>query len=239
MKSISRRALIFVALVVLCSNVFGQTDTSQTRPRTVSQLAQQPTNQATPQTSTPPPVPAVKESATAEFTSRSPLALTPPLIQSRISEAERLLKSKPMTTALTTTPNIQFVTVAALDRSTQRTHLVTLSKDTFLKKGSEVTLPSSLGTELTIRVLRANGVNTALTISTPQGNDLVPLTVEYPIEHNGLFTEMAYYTSAHPALLSKDLANSGQAYVHNMLDLAVRRLGERGVAISPDISEGC
>ena len=235
MKSISRRALIFVALVVLCSNVFGQTDTSQTRPRTVSQIAQQTTNQTTRQTSTPAPEPAVKESATAEFASRSPLALTPPLIQSRISEAERLLKSKPMTTALTTTPNIQFVTVAALDRSTQRTHLVTLSKDTFLKKGSEVTLPSSLGTELTIRVLRANGVNTALTISTPQGNDLVPLTVEYPIEHNGLFKEMAYYTSAHPALLSKDLANSGQAYVHNMLDLAVRRLGERGVAISPDI----
>jgi len=235
MKSISRRTLIFVALVVLCSNAFGQTDTSQTRPRTVSQLAQQTTNQATPQTSTPAALPVVKESASAEFASRSPLALTPPLIQSRIGEAERLLKSKPMTTALTTTPNIQFVTVAALDRSTQRTHLVTLSKDTFLKKGSEVTLPSSLGTELTIRVLRANGVNTALTISTPQGNDLVPLTVEYPIEHNGLFKEMAYYTSAHPALLSKDLANSGQAYVHNMLDLAVRRLGERGVAISPDI----
>ena len=235
MKSIARRALFFVAPVVLCSSVFGQTDTSQTRPRTVTQLAQQTPNQTTPQTSTPAPVPVVKESATAEFTSRSPLALTPPLIQSRISEAERLLKSKPMTTALTTTPNIQFVTVAALDRSTQRTHLVTLSKDTFLKKGSEVTLPSSLGTELTIRVLRANGVNTALTISTPQGNDLVPLTVEYPIEHNGLFKEMAYYTSAHPALLSKDLANSGQAYVHHMLELAVRRLGERGVAISPDI----
>jgi hypothetical protein len=235
MKSISPRALIFVALAVLCPNVFGQADTSQTRPRTVSQLTQQTANQASPQTSTPAVVPVLEESATAEITSRSPLALSPPLIQSRISEAERLLKSKPMTTALTTTPNIQFVTVAALDRSTQRTHLVTLSKDTFLKKGSEVTLPSSLGTELTIRVLRANGVNTALTISTPQGNDLIPLTVEYPIEHNGLFKEMAYYTSAHPALLSKDLANSGQAYVHNMLDLAVRRLGERGVAISPDI----
>ena len=235
MKSISRRALIFVALAVLCPNVFGQADTSQTRPRTVSQVTQQTSNQAAPQTSTPAVVPVVKESATPEITSRSPLGLTPPLIQSRITEAERLLKSKPMTTALTTTPNIQFVTVAALDRSTQRTHLVTLSKDTFLKKGSEVTLPSSLGTELTIRVLRANGVNTALTISTPQGSDLVPLTVEYPIEHNGLFKEMAYYTSAHPALLSKDLANSGQAYVHNMLDLAVRRLGERGVAISPDI----
>jgi hypothetical protein len=235
MKSISLRALFFVALAALCSNVFGQTDTSQTRPRTVSQLAKQTTNQPIPQTRTPLPPPAVKESVPAEVISRSGLPLTPPFIQSRISEAERLLKSKPMTTALTTTPNIQFVTVAALDRSTQRTHLVTLSKDTFLKKGSEVTLPSSLGTELTIRVLRANGVNTALTISTPQGNDLLPLTVEYPIEHNGLFKEMAYYTSAHPALLSKDLTNSGQAYVHNMLDLAVRRLSERGVAISPDI----
>ena len=235
MKSISLRALFFVALAALCSNVFGQTDTSQTRPRTVSQLAKQTTNQPIPQTRTPLPPPAVKESVPVEVGSRSGLPLTPPFIQSRISEAERLLKSKPMTTALTTTPNIQFVTVAALDRSTQRTHLVTLSKDTFLKKGSEVTLPSSLGTELTIRVLRANGVNTALTISTPQGNDLLPLTVEYPIEHNGLFKEMAYYTSAHPALLSKDLANSGQSYVHNMLDLAFRRLGERGVAISPDI----
>jgi hypothetical protein len=235
MKSISLRALFFVALAALCSNVFGQTDTSQTRPRTVSQLAKQTTNQPIPQTRAPLPAPAVKESATADVTDRTALPLTPPFIQSRISEAERLLKSKPMTTALTTTPNIQFVTVAALDRSTQRTHLVTLSKDTFLKKGSEVTLPSSLGTQLTIRVLRANGVNTALTISTPQGNDLLPLTVEYPIEHNGLFKEMAYYTSAHPALLSKDLTNSGQAYVHHMLDLAVRRLSERGVAISPDI----
>jgi len=233
MKSISRRALMFVALVVFCSSVFGQADTSQTRPRTVSQLTQQTADQATPQTSTP--VAAVKESAPAETTSRSSLTLTPPLIQSRITEAERLLKSKPMTTALTTTPNIEFVTVAALDRLTQRTHLITLSKETFLKKGSEITLPSSLGTQLTIRVLRANGVNTALTISTPEGKELLPLTVEYPIEHNGLFKEMAYYTSAHPALLSKDLVNSGQAYVHNMLDLAVRRLGERGVAISPDI----
>jgi len=233
MKSISRRALMFVALVVFCSSVFGQADTSQTRPRTVSQLTQQTADQGTPQTSTP--IAAVKESETAELTSRSSLPLTPPLIQSRITEAERLLKSKPMTTALTTTPNIEFVTVAALDRSTQRTHLVTLSKETFLKKGTEVTLPSSLGTQLTIRVLRANGVNTALTISTPEGKELLPLTVEYPIEHNGLFKEMAYYTSAHPALLSEDLVNSGQAYVHNMLDLAVRRLGERGVAISPDI----
>ena len=140
-----------------------------------------------------------------------------------------------MATALTTTPSIDFVTVAALDRNTSRTHLVTLSKQTFLKKGSEITLTSSLGTLLTIRVVRANGVNTALTIFNAEGQALVPLTIEYPIERNGLFREMAYYTSAHPALLSQDLVRSGQAYVRNMLDLAVKRLKERGVTISPEI----
>src|SRR5437867_9412336 len=134
-----------------------------------------------------------------------------------------------------TATSIEFVTVAALERQTARTHLVTLSKETFLKKGAEVTITSSLGTPLTIRVLRANGVNTALAILTPEGSELTPLIVEYPIERNGSFREMAYYTSAHPALLSKDLVKSGQSYVRNMLDLAARRLKERGVAISPDI----
>jgi hypothetical protein len=46
---------------------------------------------------------------------------------------------------------------------------------------------------------------------------------------------MAYYTSAHPELLSSELARSGQSYVRDMLDLAARRLKERGVIISPDI----
>ena len=49
---------------------------------------------------------------------RSPQAttlyLTPAVIQSRISEAQRLLKSRPLATAMTT-PSIEFVTVAALD----------------------------------------------------------------------------------------------------------------------------
>ena len=59
--------------------------------------------------------------------------------------------------------------------------------------------------------------------------------VEFPIEKGGLFKEMAYYTSAHPALLSNDLTRSGQSYVRNMLDLAATRLREKGVFISPDI----
>lgn len=160
--------------------------------------------------------------------------LTPSMIQSRIGEAQRMLKTRPMPTALTT-PSIQFVTVAALDRDTAKTHLITISKQTFLTKGAEINTITSLGTNVNVRVLRANGVNTALTIFTPGGQSLVPLTVEYPIERNGLFREMAYYTSAHPALLSSDLVRSGQSYVRNMLDLAATRLRDRGVVISPQI----
>jgi hypothetical protein len=46
---------------------------------------------------------------------------------------------------------------------------------------------------------------------------------------------MAYYTSAHPALLSPDVTRHGQSYVHNMLDLAAQRLKGKGKLISPEI----
>jgi hypothetical protein len=163
--------------------------------------------------------------------------LTPSVIQARISEAQRLLKTKPMPTAALTTPSIEFVTIAALDRTTSKTHLVTISKKTFLTKGAEVTMSSSYGVPLTIRILRANGVNTAMTIVTPEGKALVPLTIEYPIERNGAFRELAYYTSAHPELLSKELTRSGQLYVRNMLELAARKLRDKGITISPMIMD--
>jgi hypothetical protein len=179
--------------------------------------------------------PAAAAPAEMQKSTVAPLTyLTPSMIQSRISEARRMLKTRPLATAMTT-PSIEFVTIAALDRNTTKTHLITISKQTFLTKGAEVNTISSLGTNVNIKILRANGVNTALTIFTPTGQALVPLTVEYPIEKNKVFKEMAYYTSAHPALLSGDLVRSGQSYVRNMLDLAATRLRERGVFVSPQI----
>lgn len=161
-------------------------------------------------------------------------SLTPPQIQTRIAEAERLLKSRPLQTAKTS-PSIDLVTLAALDRTTARIHLITVYKEVFLTKGSEITAPSSLGTTVNVRVLRANGVNTAVAIFDSEGRSLVPLVVEFPIEKRGVFREMAYYTSAHPALLSPDLSRSGRAYVHRMIDLANKRLKEKGIVISPQI----
>jgi hypothetical protein len=78
-------------------------------------------------------------------------------------------------------------------------------------------------------------VNTAVTIFDDAGNSLAPLVVEFPIEKGGVFREMAYYTSAHPALLSLELSQAGRGYVRTMLDLAAKRLRDKGMFISPQI----
>ena len=170
----------------------------------------------------------------AEAPATAARLMSPPVIQSRIAEAERFLKSRPKPTAMLS-PSLTYVTLAALDRDTSRVHLVSLAKETFLKKGSEVTMTSSLGTPVSVRILRANGVNTAVAIFDMQGRSLAPLVVEFPIEKGGIFREMAYYTSAHPALLSPELTRSGRAYVHRMIELAAKRLRERGTFISPQV----
>jgi len=255
-RSSPNQSICFVALSLILFFAVSQARAQDTlpyktsRPRTVGPVAQtqESTKQTLPGQQQPPQTPAGQPAdenssrilapalpqteVTIDETSTS--HLNPPLIQVRIAEAQRLLKSRPAPTVLSS-PSTGFVTIAALDRSTSYIHLVTLSKETFLTKGAETTLTSSLGTLLNIRVLRANGVNTAVSISDPQGRSLSPLLVQFPIEKGGLFREMAYYTSAHPALISTDLVRSGQSYVHNMLDLANKRLREKGSFISPDI----
>jgi hypothetical protein len=210
---ISARLALFVVAVLFASIEMRAQESNAVRPRVVTPVLEneQKTDAAAPVT-----------------------FLTPSVIQTRISEAQRMLKTRPKTTALAV-GQIEFVTIAALDRETTRTHFITISKQTFLTKGAEVNTITSEGTNVSLRIVRANGVNTALTIFTPEGKALAPLTIEYPIERGGKFLETAYYTSAHPALLSKDLSRSGQSYVRNMLDLAAKRLRDKGVAISPQL----
>ncbi len=86
-----------------------------------------------------------------------------------------------------------------------------------------------------LQVVRSNYVNTAVVVSDAKGRQLTPLVVEYPIEKFGRFREMAYYTSAHPALVSPEVSRRGREYVRNMLDLAAKRLKEKGKIIAPEI----
>ena len=161
--------------------------------------------------------------------------LSPNRLRARINEAQRLLKARPAPTALT--PSLDYVTLAALLPETSQIHLIRISKETFLQKGSEISAVSTLGLPVQIRVVRANGVNTAVTIFDDKNRSLSPLIVEFPIERKGVFRELAYYTSAHPALLSTDLMMTGQTYVNSMVDLAARRLRDRGNPIAPNLVE--
>ncbi len=231
---ISARLALFVVAVLFASIEMRAQDGAAVRPRVVTPTVQQ-------QQATTPAVAPVVAPSLPGFESEQPKTvsgpitfLTPSVIQTRISEAQRMLKTRPKPTALAV-GQIEFVTIAALDRETARTHFVTISKQTFLTKGAEVNTITSEGANVNVRIIRANGVNTALTIFTPDGKSLTPLTIEYPIERGGKFLETAYYTSAHPALLSSDLTRSGQSYVRNMLDLAAKRLRDKGVTISPQL----
>jgi hypothetical protein len=247
MKSSARLALFVVAVLFAAIEMKAQEGTA-VRPRTVTAAAQDPGAPPNPTTipqarpdGLAPSLPLIEADPQKKSAGiAGPIThLTPSLIQARISEAQRMLKTRPKPTALAT-GQIQFVTIAALDRETARTHFINISKQTFLTKGAELNTITSEGTNVNLRIIRANGVNTALTIFTPDGKSLAPLTIEYPIERGGKFLETAYYTSAHPALLSKDLVRSGQSYVRNMLDLAAKRLRDKGVAISPlliDVAE--
>lgn len=162
--------------------------------------------------------------------------LSPHRLRSRINEAERLMKIRPVQTAWLS-PSLDYVTIAALLPETSQIHLIRIAKQTFLTKGSEVSATTSLLLPVSVRIVRANGVNTAVTVFDEKNRSLLPLAIEFPIEHKGVFREMAYYTSAHPALLSVELMKSGQTYVNSMVDLAAKRLRERSVFIAPNIIE--
>jgi hypothetical protein len=155
-------------------------------------------------------------------------------IRARTEEATRLLKSRPQLTAMTS-PSLYTVTLAALDDKSNQIHLLTIPKETFLKKGSELPVTTSLGANVQVRVVRANGVNTAVTVFDNTGRSFVPLIVEYPIERGGSLSEVAYYVSVHPALLSPEVVKTGQNYVRTMIDLAAKRLKDKGVVIPANI----
>jgi hypothetical protein len=146
------------------------------------------------------------------------------------------MKVRPIPTAMMS-PALDYVTLATLLPETSQIHLIRIAKQNFLTKGSELSATTSLGLPVQIRIVRANGVNTAVTVFDDKNRTLLPLVVEFPIERKGVFREMAYYTSAHPALLSAELMKSGQTYVNSMIDLAAKRLHERGVNIAPNLIE--
>jgi len=230
MKRVFALSVVAIASFVPANVTQAQSENNinATRPRSVTQSIEKRIEP------TPPPVATASVAPSSAKIVLDPRPISPNIIRARIAEAERMFKSRPHPTALSTTPT-DIVTLALLDITTGKVHQFSLPKQTFLTKSAEVSLTTSLGTPVTVRVLRANGVNTAVTAFDSTGRALTPLVVEFPIEKFGSFREMAYYTSAHPALLSADLTRSGQLYVRSMIESAASRLRENGIVISPQI----
>ena len=243
----TRSSLLLSALVLsITVNVQAQSNKpieQATRPRTVTQVApvaakpEQQVSQRTANSRVTQPTDKKaanhiqQDEARAVAKDESNRRLTPNRLRIRIAEAQRLLKARPVPTAMT--PSLEFVTIAALLPETSQIHLIRVNKQTFLTKGAEVSGVSTTGLPVQLRIVRANGVNTAVTIFDDKNRSLLPLVVEFPIERAGKFREMAYYTSAHPALLSAELMKAGQTYVNSMVDLAAKRLKDRGNLINP------
>ena len=156
-------------------------------------------------------------------------ALSSAQVAEKIADAKQLLRSR---AALTSTS----VTLAALDQETSQINIFSVPKDSFLIKGAKLTATTQLGRSVLAHVISANGVNTAVTITdVANGRQFVPLVVQYPIVKSGNITETAYYTSAHPALLSAEVISAGNSYVTTTLETAAKHLADNGVSISRDI----
>ena len=147
-------------------------------------------------------------------------------VRARIEAARKLLERQP-------DPAPDTGTVAAEETGDSRLHVFTLAKETMLRKGAEAFVLSSLGEPLHVTVVRPNYVNTALRVADGKGRELAPLAVKYPRTEGNRVKEIAYYTSAHPAIASPELTRDGRDYVTRSLAEATAALAARGVKISP------
>ncbi|HEX8355484.1 MAG TPA: hypothetical protein VF611_21430 [Pyrinomonadaceae bacterium] len=148
-------------------------------------------------------------------------------LRGRIGEAKRELKQLPA-------DSLDSVTLAVADKSGD-VQTLRASKEDFLKKDGEFTAVSSAGEPLKVKVVRPNYVNTAVRVTDAKGRELEPLVVRYPVEKGGKLKEVAYYTSAHPAVENDAVARAGGEYVRERLDEAARRLASKGERIDPAV----
>jgi hypothetical protein len=160
-------------------------------------------------------------------------------IKSRIAEAKRQMISRPIQTA-SEDPELTtgYVRVAFYDWTSQKIDYVVMAKNVFLSKdGFATQLMSSNGKPVTARTIRANGVNTPVTLTDASGHAHLPLLVQYPVEKGGRLIETAYYMSTHPGIVTPEVVSAGRFYVHNVIEIARDKLKARGIAIQPKVAD--
>ncbi len=159
-------------------------------------------------------------------------------IKSRLAEAKRELSARPVQTALTDPFLLtSMVRIAFYDYDTKNLDYIVMTKDSFLTRGAQFVTTTSKAKPVTVTIIRANGVNTPISILGQNNKVHLPLMVQYPVERGGKYIETAYYMSTHPGILTPEIVNAGKLYIRNTIDLAREKLREKGIFVSPQVTD--
>lgn len=234
------------AISVLSLNTFAQSE----RPRIVSTpsrvvvtstipaqkpqvvTAAKPTPTPTP--ATVPTQPTVSQASNLNFQ-----GLSFSQLKSKLAEAKRQMQSRPLTIASVEPVGQQasLVRIAYYDWKLKQVDYIVITKDQFLSRDTPVSALSTHGKQMTTRTIRANGVNTPITVLDENGQPQLPLMIQYPVEKGGKFIETAYYMSTHPGIVTPEVVNAGRLYVRNTIEIARDRLKQLGIAIQPKVAD--
>lgn len=239
---------ISIGLCVLAAAAsnFAQTNQSQPqaeKPRVIVSSALPTVRQVS--TPVPTPVPTQKLPVTAPMTPQPSQAsnlnykgLSLSQMKQRIAEAKRHLTTRPLTIA-SVEPVVftSLIRVAYLDSNTKQIDSYVITKDQFLAHGLATQVISASGKQVISRTIRGNGVNTPIVVTDLNRNVHLPLVVQYPRENRGVMTEMAYYVSTHPGLVTPEVVNAGRMYVRNTIDIAREQLRQKGFSIQPKVAD--
>lgn len=160
-------------------------------------------------------------------------------IKNRIAEAKRQMQARPIPTAFTDSFLLtDVIRIAFYDYKTAEVDYIVMMKTAFLdKKNSEFSTTTTNGKLVTVKNIRANGVNTPVMVIDAENKAHLPLLVQYPVERNGAYYETAYYISTHPGIVTPEVVNAGKFYVRNIIDTARENLRKKGVFISPQVTD--
>ena len=159
-------------------------------------------------------------------------------IKSKIAEAKREMAARPIPTALTDSFLItDVVRVAFYDYDAKKVDYLVMTKDSFLRRDAVYIISTTYSKNVTVRIIRANGVNTPITITSQNNKPYLPLLVQYPVVRGGTYMETAFYISTYPGIVTPEVVSTGKIYMRNTLDVAREKLRERGVFIAPIVTD--
>lgn len=161
-------------------------------------------------------------------------------IKSKIAEAKRQMQARPLPTAMvgSTFLDTDIVRIAFYDYKKDDLDYIVMMKTSFLdKKSSDILTTTADGKLVTVKNLRANGVNTPVLVIDAENKAHLPLLVQYPVERDGKFYETAYYISTHPGITTPEVVTAGKIYIRNIIDTARANLQKKGVFISPQVTD--